>query len=639
MDPAEPEHAGPPPDDVPGPPQDDGPAPPQDDGPSLARDDGPASAQGDGPGLAQDGAPGLAQGDSLGPAQDDGLAPPPDDGPGLAQYDGPGLAQNENEPPGPPPGEAPGPRPGEAPGPHQDQPLGPLQYGDASSPLRKSPPEATSPAQPIGTLPPPTGAGAKNKATKHPPGGKRSRRRKILAWTSGTLAVIVVIGVLGAYFVYRHLNANLHQVDISGVLGSQPVNRHPQAENILVLGSDTRIGQGGGFGSSAVLNTDHSDTLMVVHIAANREWADIMSIPRDSWVSIPSCQMGNGQMSSATTFKINEAFTLGTLDGNKTTLGVACTVKTIEKDTGIRIDHFVVVNFTGFRDMVNAVGGVPECNTKPINDPLSGLHLSAGHHLLNGWRALAYVRARYTLGNGSDLERIGRQQAFMSSLVGRVKSKLLDPVAIYKFLDAATKSITIDDQLGGIKGLYNLATSLKNLPPDRVSFFTLPTYPRSYVDPTDTADVMWTQPEDSLIFQAFRNDEPVSKAMLKYHPPPAINPDTVTLDVLNGSGAGGLEYTVAAVLQQDGFKVKRTGNASSQNVTQTLIKYHAGQQQEAELLAAKVHGAAMQEVPGTGQVTLVLGSNYGSTANAGPRTNPQPASSFAPRTANQNICT
>ena len=481
---------------------------------------------------------------------------------------------------------------------------------------------------------------AEPEAPASPPGRKHpGRGRKILVWTAGTVAVLLVIGALGVYFVYRHLNGNLHQVDISGVLGSQPVDLHPQAENILVLGSDTRIGQGGGYGSSAELNTDHSDTLLVVHIAADRKWADIMSIPRDSWVSIPACLMGNGQTSSPTTFKINEAFTLGNLDGNKTTLGVACTVKTVESDTGIRIDHFVVVNFTGFRDMVNAVGGVPECNTTAINDPLSRLHLKAGHHLLDGWEALAYVRARYTLGNGSDIERIGRQQAFMSSLVDRVKSKLLNPIAIYHFLDAATKSLTIDDGLGGIKGLYDLAASLKSLPPSQVTFFTLPTYPRSYVDPTDTADVMWTQPEDSLIFQAFRDDVPVSQAMLKHQPAPRISPATVSLNVLNGSGAGGLEYTVAAVLQQDGFKVHRTGQARSQTVTQTLIKYHAGQQQQASLLAAKVHGAALQEVPGTGQVILLLGSNYGSTAYTGPGTKPEPASSFAPRTASQNICT
>jgi LCP family protein required for cell wall assembly len=549
------------------------------------------------------------------------------------------------------------------PGPPRNEDPGPLQTDDPG-PLRSEAPRGDSPQpDPSGTDPSGTGPGSQNpngtdpngtdpsrrKNSKNPngtdpngtdPNGKNpGRRKKIFAWTAGIVTVIVVIATLGVYIAYRHLDANLHQVNITGVLGSQPVNLHPQAENILVLGSDTRIGQSRRYGNSAVLSTDHSDTLLIVHIAEDRRWANIMSIPRDSWVSIPACRMGNGQMSSATTFKINEAFTLGTLDGNKTSLGVACTIKTVEKNTGIRIDHFVVVNFAGFRGMVNAVGGVPVCNSKPINDPNSGLHLKAGHHLLKGWQALGYVRARYTLGNGSDLERIGRQQAFMSSLVDRVKGKLLNPVAIYHFLDAATRSITIDDQIGGIKGLYNLAASLKKLPASQVTFFTLPTYPRSYVDPTDTADVMWTQPAASLIFQAFRDDVPVSKALLKHQPPPRIAPRTVSLEVLNGSGAGGLEYTVAAVLQQDGFKVKRTGNATSQTVTQTLIKYHAGQEQQARLLAAKVHGAALEQVPGTGRVTLVLGSDYGSTAHTGPGTNPQPASTFAPRTASQNICT
>src|SRR5215813_9967085 len=440
MDPAEPEHPGPPEDDGPGPSQGEAPGPPQDEAPGPPQGEAPAPSQGE--------APGPSQGDA----------------------------------PGPLPSGTPGPRPDEAAGPSEGKALGALQYGDASSPLHKAPHEEPAPKQPIGTIPPAANADATAPAATAPAGAKRGRRKKILAWTSGVLAAVVVIGVLGAYFVYRHLNGNLHQVDISGVLGSQPVDLHPQAENILILGSDTRAGQGGGFGNSAVLNTDHSDTLLVVHIAANRQWADVMSIPRDSWVSIPGCLMGNGRTSSPTTFKINEAFTLGTVDGNKTALGVACTIKTVEKNTGIRIDHFVVVNFTGFRDMVNAVGGVPVCTTKPINDSLSGLHLSAGYHLLRGWRALAYVRARYTLGNGSDLERIGRQQAFMSALVDRAKSKLLDPVAIYRLLDAATKSLTIDNQLGGIKGLYNLATSLKSLPPSRVTFFTLPTYPRSYVE-------------------------------------------------------------------------------------------------------------------------------------------------------------
>jgi anionic cell wall polymer biosynthesis LytR-Cps2A-Psr (LCP) family protein len=129
-----------------------------------------------------------------------------------------------------------------------------------------------------------------------------SRRKKILAWVAGSLAVVLIVAATGGYLIYRHLNANLHQVDVSGILGSRPVDLHPRAENILVIGSDTRVGQGRGYGSAAVLNTAHSDTLLIVHIAANRQWADVLSIPRDSWVNIPACRMGNGQMASPTTF-------------------------------------------------------------------------------------------------------------------------------------------------------------------------------------------------------------------------------------------------------------------------------------------------------------------------------------------------
>src|SRR6516165_28128 len=340
---------------------------------------------------------------------------------------------------------------------------------------------------------------------------RRRRRRRILAWGSASLALLMVAAVGGGYALLRHFNGNIEQDDIVGLLGDQPVNLHPQAENILVIGSDTRSGQGKGYGTGLV--TDQSDTLMVVHIPANRQWAAVMSIPRASWVNIPACKMGNGQMSAPTQFKINEAFAIGNLYGNHTALGVACTVKTVERNTGIYIDHFVVVNFTGFKDMVAALNGVPECNQTPIDDPLSRLHLAAGHHMLTPTQALGYVRARYTLGDGSDLERIGRQQAFMSSLIGRVKSDLLNPIAIYRFLDAATRSVTIDSQLGGITGLYNLGESLRSLPSDKIAFFTLPNFPRGEVVPGDVANVVWTQPEDNQIFASFRNDVPASSSL------------------------------------------------------------------------------------------------------------------------------
>jgi LCP family protein required for cell wall assembly len=336
-------------------------------------------------------------------------------------------------------------------------------------------------------------------------------RKKIVLWGSASLALLLVAVTGSAYVTLKHFNANIEQDDISSLLGDQPVNTHPQAENIAVIGSDTRNGQGSGYGSGLV--TDQSDTLMIIHIPADRKWAEVMSIPRDSYVSIPACKMGDGQLSSPTQYKINEAFALGNLDGNHTALGVACTIKTVEQDTGIYIDHFIVVNFDGFKDMVAALGGVAECNATPINDPNSHLHLSAGKHLLTPTQALGYVRARYTLGDGSDLDRIGRQQAFMSSLVSRVKSELYNPLDIYRFLDAFTKSLTIDSQLGGIKGLYDLGQSLRGIPSSKIAFFTVPNFPRSEVVPSDTANVVWTQPEDDQIFASFRNDVPASSTL------------------------------------------------------------------------------------------------------------------------------
>ncbi|MBO0788413.1 MAG: LCP family protein, partial [Actinobacteria bacterium] len=151
-----------------------------------------------------------------------------------------------------------------------------------------------------------------------PPPPPRGRRRKILAWGGGILAAILILAAAGGYLIYQHLNGNLHQLNVSGMLGPRPASLHPKAQNILVIGSDTRAGQSRRYGNSAVLSTDHSDTLMIVHVAADRKWADIMSIPRDSWVHIPACRMGNGKMSAPSTFKINEAFTAGNLYGNHT---------------------------------------------------------------------------------------------------------------------------------------------------------------------------------------------------------------------------------------------------------------------------------------------------------------------------------
>jgi LCP family protein required for cell wall assembly len=314
--------------------------------------------------------------------------------------------------------------------------------------------------------------------------------------------------------------------------------------------------------------------------------------------------MGNGQMSGPHQFKINEAFAIGNLYGNHTALGVACTINTIEQDTGIYIDHFIVVNFTGFKDMVAALGGVPECNPTPIDDPLSGLHLTAGHHLLTPKQALGYVRARYTLGNGSDLERIGRQQAFMSSLIARVQSKLLDPLAIYRFLDAATQSLTIDSQLGGITGLYNLGESLRGIPKEDIAFFTLPNVPRG-----DGANVLWAQPEDGAIFQSFRGDVPASGSLFAA---PA--------------GNGTSPLVTGAAAPQGTAGSKEIGATPTTSATPSAPARPSASASPATSASASVT-----------QITSAQGPAVATSASASPAATGQ-GPSLQARTANQSIC-
>jgi len=382
------------------------------------------------------------------------------------------------------------------------------------------------------------------------------RHRKLLAWTAGSLAVLLVGALLAGYTMLRHLNGNITQANIRGLLGHQPADLHPRAENILVLGSDTRLGLPGA--TAADLGTDQSDTMMLIHIPASRQWAEVMSIPRDSWVNIPSCEMGDGKMSAPRQFKINEAFALGNLHGNNTALGAACSMKTLEQDTGIYIDHFMVMSLIGFEKMVAALGGVEECNPTALTNPHSGIVLPAGRHWLTPVQALAYVRAREDIGDGSDLERIARQQALMSALTTRAKSELLDPLAIYRFLDAVTSSLAIDSQLGGVTGLYDLQRSLRGIPASKIALFTLPTFPRAEVVPTDTANVLWTQPEDGEIFASFRDDVPASSSLF---PPAAPQPAAA----LGRPGKFGVSPS-ASPGQAGGTTANLSGRTASQSI-------------------------------------------------------------------------
>jgi len=197
-----------------------------------------------------------------------------------------------------------------------------------------------------------------------------------------------------------------------------------------------------------------------------------VSIPRDTMVERPECQTKNGKDTvPGGLTQFNAAYAVG---------GPACTIKTVEKITNIRIDHFVVINFVGFKEMVNAINGVEVCVPEEVDDDIGHIYLPKGTYKVNGAQALDYVRVRHGIGaETGDIGRMKRQQTFIAAMVEKVVSKgtLANPVRLYKFLDAATKSLTTDTGFANLKELASLGSSLKNIGLDNIQFLTVPNEP------------------------------------------------------------------------------------------------------------------------------------------------------------------
>ncbi len=443
----------------------------------------------------------------------------------------------------------------------------------------------------------------------HEPTERRRRRRpkrRIGRWVALAASVLVLATAGAGGWIYTHLNGNIKGADVGDALGDNRPKAAVGGQNILVIGSDSRKGLGDAYGKN--LTTMQSDTLMLLHTGGNGKWASVVSFPRDSWVRIPACDRGNGSPSSPHHFKINEAFAIGGSTGD-TAKAAACTIKTIEANTQIRIDHFLIVDFRGFSGMVNAVGGVQVCPEQAIHDKKAHLDLEAGCQIVKDEKALGYVRARYSIGDGSDIGRIGRQQEFMQSLATRAKSKLYDPTALYGFLNSATDSLTTDPGLAGIKPLSSLASSVKGIPTNRISFLTVPNYPRERDVPTDKANITWQQPAARQLFTALNRDQEMTRTDLKkataHLPAPA---NTVNVTVLNGTGTKGQALKVSDQLRALGFRITATGNAPSP-VDKTTLTYARGQSEQAQALAGHLPGLTptlSSQAPAS-TVTLTIG--------------------------------
>ncbi|MFJ7337353.1 LCP family protein [Streptomyces sp. NPDC101110] len=332
---------------------------------------------------------------------------------------------------------------------------------------------------------------------------KPPRRRKGLMITAWTTAGIVVLGGAGAGYLYFKLNGNLKSVDIDQALGTdRPEKADNGSENILVLGSDTRAGGNKKLGGGTDDGSARSDTAMIVHIYKGHKKASVVSIPRDTLINRPSCtDTQGGDHPAARSVMFNSAYSTG---------GAACAVKTVESITDLRMDHYLEVDFAGFQQLIDDLGGVDITTTKSIDDPDSHLKLKAGTHTLDGRQALGLVRTRHGVGDGSDLGRIQLQQAFIKALVNQIKDVgvLSNPKKLLDLAETATKTVTADSDLGSVNRLASFANGLKGISPSQMHMVTMPV---AY-DPADPNRVLLQKEKADQIWKALENDRPIPKS-------------------------------------------------------------------------------------------------------------------------------
>lgn len=421
------------------------------------------------------------------------------------------------------------------------------------------------------------------------------------------LVVLLVVGVT-AYF---KLSSNITTVDVSTLLGQRPQNQITPSKltnlkplNILVMGLDTRDLGTNEFGKAQNFPGARPDTNMIVHLAADRRSAVVISLPRDSMTQAPrNCKDPSSKVSDGPIRQFNANFGLG---------GPACVIRTVEGLTGIFIDHFMVVNFLGFQSMVDALGSVEVCLPEAVNDPKSKLKLPAGRSMVSGDQALAFVRVRKNIGNdASDLLRIHRQQAFLSSMVQEATSShlLLRPDRLFRFLDAATKSLTTDPGIGNLNALREVAQSVVGLKTSQVRFVTVPV--EAY--PPDPMRVQWTSDAKAL-WKSIHDDAPLPGAKRAPGPKPTptptstavltVTPGQITVQVTNASGVPGIAKQAADDLTLQGFRVKASLSASSvgQGVT---VGYSRANRDQATTVAAAFPGATLVIDDSAGDVIRV----------------------------------
>ncbi|OLL20810.1 MULTISPECIES: LCP family protein [unclassified Rhodococcus (in: high G+C Gram-positive bacteria)] len=538
-----------------------------------------------------------------------------------------------------PPGRHPEPEPA-VPGPQPGRPRRTPAVDD--DPTEKIPPVAAAP--PTGPPPPPPRddrAGRRSDDPDQPPalpqavGGdglsrlalnKRRKRRRLATVGRTVLALLSVLTLVGSGLVWgyvRSTEAGFAQIAALDTESTDIVDPGGQTgdETYLIIGTDTRAGASGAVGAGTVADAEgaRADTVILVNIPADRSRVVAVSFPRDLDVTRPVCRGWDSTTGEYTseTFpaaegdKLNATYALG---------GPKCLVKVIQKLSGLKIGHFVGIDFAGFESMVNEVGGVEVCTPTPLVDGELGTIIeTAGTHTLDGRRALDYVRARKVESEGNgDYGRITRQQKFLSSLLRSAMSNkvLFDPGKLNGFISAFTRATFVENV--DTESLVRLGRSLQRVEAGAVTFLTVPT-----AGTNEWGNEIPRLDDIKAIFNAIIDDEPLPGEKRDVPEPEssappaaplpaqtAVDPSTVSVQVSNASGESGLAARTAEELGAYGFPIYSVGNYSGTS-KETVVRFSPGLEAEALTLASAVPGAVLQESQDLGGIVeLVLGTGF-----------------------------
>ena len=477
-----------------------------------------------------------------------------------------------------------------------------------------------------------------------------NERKGLPLWlkiVTGVVSVALVAGVAFAAFWFIRLQSNITKAPLSAAetrnAGDALANDKTDRLQILILGSDTRDGKNSEYGTSEDSSGyGHSDVMMLLDISADNKRVNVLSFPRDLLVNVPQCtdRTNNQTFPARSGVMINEAMAEA---------GIGCAVDTVNKLTGLEIDHFMMADFNAVKELSKAVGGVNVCVSDPVFDPDSRLRLPKGDSLVEGEQALAFLRTRHAFGDGGDLGRIKGQQAFLSSLTRKLKSEgtLGNPQRLLQIADVVTQNLTVDEGLASVPSLLTIGGRLKDIDVSKVAFVAVPTQAAA-IDPNRLELV---EPQASQLFAALRADLDLTTPGATATPTPSGSPSpqpTATtpaapaydkaiqpVSVANGSGVATRGQELMTVLTSSGFAQAVSYLANP--VDQTVLYYGTG---FADVAAdvAKLYGipaAQVQEAPGVAGVQLYVGTDFTTGTAYGAASVP---SNVVNQTANDAVC-